>query len=154
MPPSTPTNVIPAPGRISRRELLRSGAVGAAALAAPGALAACGGTNRRIPKTGGDPWKQFSGMTLNFISENTPPTSAIAANTKPFQTLTGIKVNIIQLELDAMVQKVALDFAAGEGAYQVVYADPYQVLAPYYRALGGSERVQHRSAAPPHQGHR
>ncbi len=109
--------------------------MGAAALAVPGGLAGCGGAKTRIPKTGGDPWRQFAGTTLNFISENTPPTSAIAANTKPFVELTGINVNIIQLELDAMVQKVALDFAAGEGAYQVVYADPYQVIAPYHRAL-------------------
>ncbi len=121
--------------RISRRALLRSGAMGATALAVPGVLAGCGASKTRIPRTGGDPWRQFAGTTLNFISENTAPTSAIAANIKPFKDLTGINVNITQLELDAMVQKVALDFASGQGAYQIVYADPYQILAPYYRAL-------------------
>ncbi|MGB9185203.1 MAG: extracellular solute-binding protein [Solirubrobacteraceae bacterium] len=125
----------PEAGRISRRELVRSGAVGAAALTIPGLLSGCGGQTRRIPRTGGDPWKQFAGTTLNFISENTPPTSAIAANTKPFEQLTGIKVNIVQLELSAMVERVALDFASGQGAYQVIYADPYQVIAPYHKAL-------------------
>ena len=33
------------------------------------------------------------------------------------------------------MQKVALDLASGLGAYQIVYADPYQVLAPYHSAL-------------------
>ena len=116
---------------LSRRQLLATGAAASAALAVGG----CGGAKTRIARAGGDPWRRFAGTTLNFISENTSPTSAIAANLKPFTDLTGITVNIIQLELSAMVQKVALDFASGQGAYAVVYADPYQVLAPYHKAL-------------------
>ena len=42
----------------------------------------------------------------------------------------------------AMVQKVALDFASGEGAYQIVYADPYQVMAPYNQALADLNEFQ------------
>ena len=92
---------------------------------------------RRTPpsRSPGDEWKQFAGTTLNFISENTAPTSAIAANLEPFTELTGIDIKITQLELTALVQKVALDFASGHGAYQIVYADPYQILAPYHEAL-------------------
>src|SRR3712207_7785174 len=52
-------------------------------------------------------WKQFSGTTLNFVSENTAPTTAIAANLNGFTELTGINVNVLQLELGALVQKVA-----------------------------------------------
>jgi len=77
-------------------------------------------------------WKQFSGTTLNFVSENTAPTTAIAANLNGFKELTGINVNVLQLELGALVQKVALDIGSGEGAYQIVYADPYQIMAPYH----------------------
>ena len=80
-------------------------------------------------------WKQFSGTTLNFVSENTAPTTAIAANLNGFKELTGINVNVLQLELGALVQKVALDIGSGEGAYQIVYADPYQIMAPYHEAL-------------------
>jgi multiple sugar transport system substrate-binding protein len=97
-------------------------------------LGGCGSTNDAKPVPG-DEWKQFAGTTLNFISENTAPTSAIAANLKPFTDLTGIEIKIVQLELAALVQKVALDFASGVGSYQIVYADPYQVLAPYHEAL-------------------
>src|SRR3954452_13258225 len=98
-------------------------------------LGGCGGSSNTAKPVAGDPWKQFAGMTLNFISENTAPTSAIAANLEPFKKLTGIDITITQLELNALVQKVALDFASGQGSYQLVYADPYQILAPYHDAL-------------------
>jgi multiple sugar transport system substrate-binding protein len=120
--------------RLTRREVMARAGAGAAALALPGALSACGGEKKTTPVST-DEWKQFAGTTLNFISENTAPTSAIAANIKPFTDLTGIKVKFSQLELTALVQKVALDFASGIGAYDVVYADPYQVLAPYHSAM-------------------
>ena len=114
----------------TRRDVLRMAGTGGAALW----LGGCGSTNTAKP-VAGDEWKQFGGTTLNFISENTAPTSAIAANLKPFKELTGIEIKIIQLELAALVQKVALDFASGLGSYQIVYADPYQILAPYHEAL-------------------
>ena len=96
-----------------------------------------GNARRSFAETASDSkmWKQFSGTTLNFISENTPPSSAIAANTSPFTDLTGIKLNIAQMELGSVVQKVALDFGSGQSAYQVIYADPYQALAPFYKGF-------------------
>jgi multiple sugar transport system substrate-binding protein len=123
--------------RLSRREVLLRAGAGTAALTLPGLLSACGGGSTKTPPTPAttDEWKQFAGTTLNFISENTAPTSAIAANLKPFTDLTGINVKFSQLELSALVQKVALDFASGLGSYHIVYADPYQVLAPYHSAL-------------------
>lgn len=124
------------PESISRRRFLRNGAQGLALTAGAGALAGCGGQAPIKLQSGVDPaWQQFAGTTLNFISENTAPTAAIAANLAPFQTLTGIRINIVRLQLSSMVQKIALDIAAGQGAYQLIYADPYQVLAPYREAL-------------------
>ena len=107
-----------------------AGLAGASLLGAAG----CGGS-ATSGSSGGGMWKQFAGTTLNFVSENTAPTTAIAANLNPFRELTGINVNVLQLELGALVQKVALDIGSGEGAYQVVYADPYQIMAPYHEAL-------------------
>ncbi|MGF7239291.1 MAG: hypothetical protein ACQSGP_30685 [Frankia sp.] len=95
------------------------------------------------------PWRRYAGTTLNFISENTAPTAAIAANSGPFTELTGIKVNIVTLELSAMVQQVALDFASGEAGYHVIYADPYQVLAPYSKALVDLRELMADPAMPP-----
>ena len=128
----------------SRRAVLRMAGAGSAALW----LGGCGGSGNGARPVPGDEWKQFAGTTLNFISENTAPTSAIAANLKPFTDLTGIEVKITQLELSALVQKVALDFASGQGAYQIIYADPYQILAPYHEALADLNEFQQDGSLP------
>src|SRR5215217_2367671 len=100
-------------GGTSRRELLQRAGVGAAALAVPGWLAGCGGSGGQVEvdPTAGE-WKRYAGTQLNFISENTAPTSAIAANLAPFKELTGINVEIQQLELTSLAQRVALDFGS------------------------------------------
>lgn len=125
-------------GTLSRRSLLRAGLAGGGALAFPGLLSGCAGSDAApVPslQAGTNPWRRFAGTTINFISENTAPTAAIAANLKPFTELTGITVKIVNLELSALVQRVALDMASGAAQYQVIYADPYQVLAPYHKGL-------------------
>jgi multiple sugar transport system substrate-binding protein len=132
-------------GGLTRREALRFAGAGALALTLPG----CGGSggmnaSADSPKE----WRQFEGTTLDFISENTAPTSAIAANLKPFEQLTGIRIKITQLELAALVQKVALDFASGLGSYQIVYADPYQILAPYHEALVDLDTMMQDDSLP------
>ena len=100
-------------GGLSRRDFLRISGTGLAGAALLG-VAGCGGEESG-GAAGGDVWKQFKGTTLNFISENTPPTAAIAANLKPFTDRTGINVKITQVELGALVERVALDFGSGEG---------------------------------------
>jgi len=123
---------------LSRRSVLQAGLLGVGATAAPGLLGGCGDqTSARMPglRAGENPWRRFAGTTINFISENTPPTAAIAANLRPFTELTGITVRIANLQLPSLVQRVALDMASGESQYHVVYADPYQVLAPYSGGL-------------------
>ncbi|MEA2310126.1 MAG: multiple sugar transport system substrate-binding protein [Solirubrobacteraceae bacterium] len=129
---------------LTRREAIRLGGAGVLALTVPG----CGSAALRATAGAPAEWRQFQGTTLNFISENTAPTSAIAANLKPFEDLTGIRIKITQLELAALVQKVALDFASGQGAYQIVYADPYQVLAPYHEALVDLTTMMHDPNLP------
>ncbi|WP_067934148.1 extracellular solute-binding protein [Alicyclobacillus kakegawensis] len=76
-------------------------------------------------------WKQFAGTHLTLISENTPPSSALADNIKQFEKVTGITVTIEQSDLNTVAQKVALDFAAKSDKYQLIYADPYQILSKY-----------------------
>ena len=126
--------------RLSRREVLRNTTLLAmSAVALPSLLAACGGSKTTSsPATasgGATDWKQFQGTTLNFISENTAPSAAIAGDSAAFTEKTGITIKIQQMELGALVQKVALDFGSGSASYDIIYADPYQVLAPYYQGL-------------------
>lgn len=112
--------------RMARRTFLRTASVGAAGALAWGA-AGCTG-NGGVPTGHEGMWKQASGTTINFISENTAPTSAIAANLEPFKELTGIDVRIAQLVLTSVEQKVALDLGARSGEYAVIYADPYIIM--------------------------
>lgn len=117
--------------RITRRTLLKT----AAGSAAGAAVLSQGWLSHALAANRDALWQQFQGTRLNFISENTPPTSAIAADHRAFTELTGIEINISQMELGALVQKVALDFASGRGSYHIIYADPYQVLAPYHNGF-------------------
>lgn len=134
----------------SRRSFLRGGL----AMGAMGALGGCGDDYRPMPSYDARDgvWRRFEGTTINFISENTAPTAAIAANLAPFEKLTGIKVNIVNLELSALVQRVALDMASGDAQYQVIYADPYQVLAPYSKGLADLREFIDKDGFPPLEG--
>lgn len=86
----------------------------------------------KIQAPEGFDWKQFAGVQLNFISENTPPSSALAADIAKFESVTGIKVNIEQSDLGVVIEKVGLDFNAKTAKYQIIYSDPYQILAKNY----------------------
>jgi multiple sugar transport system substrate-binding protein len=119
--------------KYSRRSFLKMTGAGLAGASLLG-TAGCGGSGASFSSSA-EMWKQFMGTTFNFVSEYTAPTPTIAANLNGFKELTRINVNVLQLELGALVQKVALDIGSGEGAYQIVYADPYQIMAPYHDAL-------------------
>jgi len=128
-------------GGITRRDALRGTLLASSVLAFPSLLAACatgseaGKASGASAGGGSSDWMQFKGATLNFISENTAESAAIAADSAAFTRKTGIIINIQQMELGALTQKVALDFGSGRAAYDIIYADPYQVLAPYYEGL-------------------
>src|SRR5215212_3795398 len=132
----------------SRKSFLKmtgAGLVGASLL---GTAGCGGGSSSSSGSTGGDKWKQFAGTTINFISENTAPTSAIAANLIPFKDLTGISVTIQQLELTSLAQRVALDFGSHSGEYHVVYADPYQVMAPLHNGFTDLKQFMNDDSLP------
>jgi multiple sugar transport system substrate-binding protein len=83
----------------------------------------------KIEAPDGFNWRQFEGVKLNMISENTPPSAALEANIDQFEEVTGITVEIEQRDLPTVIEKVGLDFNARSGDYQIIYADPYQILA-------------------------
>ncbi|MGO1537943.1 MAG: extracellular solute-binding protein [Leucobacter sp.] len=120
-------------GKRRSRAFLAMGALGASfALVLTGCT---GGSDDGGGEAGGDPWRQFEGTEINFISENTAPSAAIAANLEPFEELTGITVNVQQMELDKVAENVLLDLSSGDAQYEVIYADPYQILAPMVDGL-------------------
>jgi multiple sugar transport system substrate-binding protein len=83
----------------------------------------------KIQAPKGFDWRQYEGVTINLNSENTTPSVAIAANIQQFEKVTGITVNVEQADLSLVMEKEALDVNAKTAKYQVIYADPYQILS-------------------------
>jgi len=121
--------------RMSRRQFLRT--AGKAALGG-GMLYAVGGlvtkprflwagkdkaakeAAKKVPE--GDVWRQYAGSKLIFMSENTPPSSAIKAHLQEFYDLTGMEVDIRQDVLSTVQEKCGIDLKGGATAYQLNYA--------------------------------
>jgi len=133
--------------KVSRRGFLKMAGAGLAGSAMLG-VTGCGASSGAGLSASGEGWKRYSGATINFISENTAPTSAIAANLTPFKELTGINVEIQQLELTSLAQRVALDFGSHSGEYHVIYADPYQIMAPLHDGFADLKEFMDDSSLP------
>lgn len=73
-------------------------------------------------------WKQFNGVTLNFICESNIYANVLSKESEQFSKITGIVVNIHPIDFNTMIEKINLDFISKAGKYQIVYADPYQTL--------------------------
>ena len=67
-------------------------------------------------------WRQYAGTKLVFLSENTPPSSAIKARAKEFLALTGMEIDIRQDVLSTVQEKVGIDLRGGGKDYQLNYA--------------------------------
>ena len=112
--------------KISRRSFLQN--AGKAALGG-GLLMAVGGLVEKPKrgfaaekKGGSDLWRQYAGTKLIFMSENTPPSSAIKARAKEFFDLTGMEIDIRQDVLSTVQEKCGIDLKGGSSAYQLNYA--------------------------------
>lgn len=80
-------------------------------------------------------WRQFDGVTIHMITENTPPSIALAANIRRFEAVTGIQINIELDNLGGVIEKTGLDMNTAAAKYQIIYADPYQILPQYYKGF-------------------
>jgi multiple sugar transport system substrate-binding protein len=96
-------------------------------------------------------WKQFQGqgLTINFLSEDTPPTAAIVNHLQEFEDLTGIKVNLTTTSLSDVGTKVLLDFSSGAGDIHVIYADPFIMIAPLYGHFTDLRKMINDPTLPP-----
>lgn len=93
-------------------------------------------------------WKQFSGVTLNFISENNVYASVLSRESEQFTKITGIKVKIQPLDFNSMLEKINLDFISKTGKYQVVYVDPYQTLTKFPNKLANLNDFNNDTSLP------
>ncbi len=93
-------------------------------------------------------WKQFSGITLNFILENNVYANVLAKEADQFTKFTGIKIKIHALDFDTMTEKINLDFISKTGKYQIVYVDPYQTLTRFSNKLVDLNSFNQDSSLP------
>ena len=73
-------------------------------------------------------WKQFGGLTLNFICESNIYANVLSKEAEQFSKITDISVNIHPMDYNTMIEKINLDFVSKAGKYQIVYADPHKTL--------------------------
>ncbi len=73
-------------------------------------------------------WRQFEGITLNFLVENNINANLLTKESHQFTKVTGININIRPMDFSTLVQKINIDFISKTGKYQLVYVDPYQTL--------------------------
>lgn len=132
---------------ISHRPLNRRQFMGGLAGSAGLLLAGCGsGPSKTSPTaqktfaTESERWKQFSGLKLRFITENTPPSTGIRKLVErgDFKALTGIDATVEQYALPVMLQKAELSLRAGSTTYDLIYAQDKpvtSVLADFFEDL-------------------
>ena len=98
---------------ISRRNLLRAGAVGLAAGTTP--LIA-----RRAGAQSGFDWMRFKGQHLEVSHTLGPRAELLQKHEKEFEALTGISVGSEQVPEQQHRQKVAIEFTSGNPSFDVV----------------------------------
>jgi len=72
-------------------------------------------------------WKQFAGLQLNFLTEDTPAAGAIVTLLPEFEKLTGIKVNVTRTNISDLVTKLMLELGSGSSNMHIIYAARWQI---------------------------
>lgn len=103
-----------------------SGSIDKQITAAPFYEASSSVPNIEAPK--GFDWKQFDGVTINFLVENTINANILTKESQNFSKITGINVNIRAMDFSALSEKINMEFITKDGKYQLIYVDPYQTL--------------------------
>ena len=80
-------------------------------------------------------WRQYEGLTLNFIVENNLNANILTKEVSNFTAATGITVNIRTMDYDTMVEKISMDLISRRNKYQLIYVDPYQTLNRFHNQL-------------------
>ena len=133
-----------APG-LTRRQVLRRAGMGAAALALPGGWRRAAGratrprpvSARRVEAVRGDEAELHLGEHGADVGDRRQPRAVQGADRDRHQDLAARADG-------AGAEGRARPRVGASGAYQIIYADPYQVLAPYHGALADLNAVQRR----------
>jgi multiple sugar transport system substrate-binding protein len=72
-------------------------------------------------------WRQFEGVELNFLTEDSPATGAIVELLPEFEAKTGIKVNYTRTNISDLVTKLMLDLGSGSSNMHIIYSARWQI---------------------------
>ena len=86
-----------------------------------------GALNMAQAMTEEEMWKQFSGLELNFLTEDTPAAGAIVELLPQFTAKTGIKINVTRANVSDVVTKLMLDLGAGSSELHILYSPRWQI---------------------------
>ncbi len=80
-------------------------------------------------------WRQFEGITLDFVVENNINANILTRESGEFTNVTGIHVNVRPMDYDSFIERTSIDFISQTSRYELIYVDPYQTLNRFYNAL-------------------
>ncbi len=89
-------------------------------------------------------WTQFkdAGITLQFITEDTPANGAIISLLPEFEERTGIKVEVTRANVSDVVTKLMLDLGSGTSGFDILYSPRWQVLPAFSDVLVDVRKFQ------------
>ncbi len=93
-------------------------------------------------------WKQFSGLELNFLTEDTPQAGAILDLLPQFQDKTGIKVNVTRTNIADLVTKLMLDLGSGSSNMHIIYSARWQIPPGRSDILADLRKFQNDPSLP------
>jgi len=80
-------------------------------------------------------WRQFEGITLDFVVENNINANILTREIGEFINATGININIRPMDYCTFIEKMSIDFISRTAKYELIYVDPYQTLNRFYNRL-------------------
>jgi multiple sugar transport system substrate-binding protein len=93
-------------------------------------------------------WKQFSGLELNFLTEDTPQAGAILDLLPEFEEKTGIKVNVTRTNISDLVTKLMLDLGSGSSNMHIIYSARWQIPPGRSDILADLRKFQNDPSLP------
>jgi multiple sugar transport system substrate-binding protein len=111
----------------SRRQFLKTAAVGAAATSLGPFLVGCGGSSASSQTaTGPFNWQQYKGTTLSLLLNKHPYTDAMIADLNSFKQLTGMNVKYDIYPEDVYFEKVTTILSSRSSSYDAFMTGAYQ----------------------------
>ena len=93
-------------------------------------------------------WAQFSGLELNFLTEDTPAAGAIVTLLPEFEKKTGMRVNVTRTNISDLVTKLMLELGSGSSNMHIIYSARWQIPPGRSDALADLRKFESDPSLP------